>query len=132
MIVAVHALAGAALSRLCRTGKQAFALGFLSHLPCDLIPHRDLEVPSEAALLGATLALIAAARGPASKEFVGALGAAAADLENLVGRVLKLPDERLLIPTHSKCHGREVRSFTGQIGLALGCLAVICWPGSTH
>lgn len=128
MIVAVHALTGAALSRLCRTRPQAFSLGFLSHLPCDMAPHRDLGMLEEGVLLGAALSLVAAVRGAGSNEFAGAVGAAAADVENVIGRALGIPDERLLLPTHSRCHGREIRSVRGQVALSLCALAVICWP----
>jgi len=128
-MVSIHALTGAALARLCRTRTQAFALGFASHLPCDLAPHRDLEVPQEALLLGVALGLVAAMKGPNSKEFLGAMGAAAPDIENLIGRALNIPDARLLLPTHSAYHGREIRSLRSQVALALGCLAAVAWPG---
>lgn len=129
MIVAVHSLVGAALGRWCATHAQAFAVGFASHLPCDAVPHRDLAVPQEAALLGAALGLIGALRGPTSKEFLGALGAAAPDIENLLGRALRVPDDRLLLPTHSKYHGRDIRGVRGQVALAVCCLAALAWPG---
>ena len=130
MIVAVHALVGAALGRFCRHRRQALAVGFVSHLPCDLAPHRDLEVPQEAVLLGATMALIAAARGLGSKEFSGAFGAAVPDIENLIGRVLGIPDEKLLIPTHSRYHGRRIDGLGSQAALAVACLAIAFWPTS--
>ena len=128
MMVAVHALVGAALSRLCRTRPQAFALGFVSHCPCDMTPHRDLDVPEEALLLGATLALLAAVKGPASKETVGALGGAAPDIENLVARCFDLPDEKMILPTHRKYHGRKTKSLGPQLAVALVGLAIVCWP----
>jgi len=128
MIVAVHALVGAALSRLCRTRPQAFALGFVSHCPCDMTPHRDLEIPQEALLLSATLALLAAVRGPESKEIAGAIGGAAPDIENLVGRCFGIPDEKLILPTHSTFHGRKTEGLGPQVAIALACLAVVCWP----
>jgi hypothetical protein len=130
MIAAVHALVGAALSRFCHTPGQALAVGFLSHLPLDLVPHRDLEVGEEALLLASALALVAAARGPASRELVGGVAAAAPDVENVIGRLLEIPDEKLLLPTHSRYHGRKVRDLRGQLALALCCLAVICWPAA--
>src|SRR5574340_29459 len=128
MMVSIHALVGAALSRLCRTRSQAFALGFVSHCPCDMAPHRDLDIPEEALLLGATLVGLAVAKGPTSKEVVGALGGAAPDLENLVGRVLDLPDEKMLMPTHRRYHGRKVDSLGPQLAIALVSLAIVCWP----
>lgn len=126
MIVAVHALTGAALSRLCRTRRQAFALGFVSHMICDALPHRDLEIPEEACLLGGALAVVAGLRGLSSKEFAGAVGAAVPDIENLVGRLLDLPDEKLLLSTHRGRHGRKTAGFGTQVVLAAVALGVIC------
>ena len=125
MIVAVHALTGAALRRLCRTRRQAFALGFVSHMACDMAPHRDLEIPQEACLLGGALAVIAGLRGLSSKEFAGAVGAVAPDVENLVGRMLDLPDEKLLLPTHNSYHGRKTAGFGVQVALAAAALGVL-------
>lgn len=129
MIVAVHALTGGALSRLCRTPTQAFLVGALSHLVADALPHRDLGIMEETLLLMATLSVVTATQGAHSREFAGALGAAAPDIENLIARALRIPDDRLLLPTHRQYHGREVPSLRGQIALALGCLAVIVAPG---
>ena len=129
MIVAIHALTGAALGRLCRSRPEAFVAGAVSHLIGDMLPHRDLGLAEEAFLAGGALALIAAVKGSDSREFVGACGAIAPDIENVVGRALDLPDERLLLPTHNKHHGREVGSLRGQVALALCCLAVLSAPG---
>ncbi len=123
MIVAVHALIGATLARLCRTHTQAAILGGASHPLADMLPHRDLEVPEEAVLLAGTLTLIAATRGVGSREFAGALGAVVPDIENLVGRMFGIPDERLLLPTHRNYHGPKTRDFNGQLALALIGLA---------
>jgi len=75
MIGAVHALAGAALGSLCQNRVQGLVAGVISHLVADALPHRDLEVPEEAVLLGATLGVIGATRGWGSREFAGAVGA---------------------------------------------------------
>ena len=125
MIVAVHGLMGAALGRVCRSRRQAFAAGFLSHMVADLLPHRDLDIPEEALLLGGVLSIVGLRYGADSKEFAGALGAALPDLENLVGRTLNIPDKRLLLPTHRGWHGRRTRGFGGQIALALACAAAL-------
>jgi hypothetical protein len=126
MIAAVHALLGAALARLCRTRVQAALVGTASHPLADILPHRDLEIPQEALLLAATLTMIAAARGPGSPEFAGALGACLPDVENLVGRLAGVPDENLLLPTHRGQHGRETTGFHGQIAIAaLGVLVLL-------
>ncbi len=118
MIVAVHALAGAALSRLCRSRTQALLLGGASHMVGDLAPHRDLNVQQEAALLGCALGLLAITHGPGSREFAGALGAALPDVENLVGRLAGLEKKRMVLPTHNSYHGLKTRGFGGQVALA--------------
>jgi hypothetical protein len=128
MIAAVHALLGAALGRLCRTRTQAVALASASHIAADMLPHRDLEIPQEAGLLAAALALIAAARGADSREFAGAVGAVAPDIENLIGRMRGLPDEKLLLPNHNRYHGRKTEGFEGQLALALVGVAVLLLP----
>jgi len=128
MIVAVHALIGAALGRLTRTRSQAALLGGASHVAVDMLPHRDLEIPQEAALLAGALTLIAAARGVDSRQFAGALGAAAPDTENLIGRIRGLPDDRLLLPCHNRCHGRKTSGVDGQLALALVSLALLLLP----
>ena len=128
MIVAVHALVGAALGRLSRTRTQAALLGSASHVAADMLPHRDLEIPQEAALLAGALTLIAATRGVGSREFAGALGAALPDVENLVGRLRGLPDEMLLLPSHNRYHGRKTDDFNGQLALALIGIAFLVIP----
>ena len=131
MIVAVHALTGAALARLCKTHARAFVLGALSHLAADLLPHRDLEVAQEALLLGGALGFVGIRRGLDSREFAGAVGAAVPDIENLVARVLQIPDDRLLLPTHGKYHGRKTRGLGGQLALALICTASLLVPAGS-
>ncbi len=128
MIVAIHALMGAALGRLTRTRTQAALLGAASHIVADMLPHRDLEIPQEAGLLGGALAIIVATRGVDSNEFAGALGAVLPDLENIVGRVCGVPVEKLLLPSHSRCHGPMSDGFEGQIALALVGLAAVLLP----
>jgi hypothetical protein len=128
MIAAVHALVGAAIGRFCKTRIQAAALASVSHIAGDMLPHRDLEIPQEAALLAGALTVIAAARGTGSREFAGALGAAAPDIENLIGRVRGQSEDRLLLPSHSRYHGRETSGFEGQLALAAVGLALLLVP----
>ncbi len=126
MIAAVHALLGAALARLCRTRVQAALVGTASHPLADILPHRDLDIPEEALLLAGTLTMIVAARGSDSRELAGAVGACLPDIENLVGRLAGIPEEKLLLPTHRGHHGRETTGFYGQIAIAaLGVLVLV-------
>jgi len=129
MIAAVHALLGSTLARACSSRSAATLLGAASHPVADMLPHRDLEIPQEAALLAAALALIVAARGVDSPEFAGAVGAVLPDVENLIGRVFDIPEERLLLPTHSRHHGRKLRGFSNQLALAaLGLASLLLSP----
>ena len=125
MIVAVHALAGAVLGRLCRTPAQAFLLGALSHVVADALPHRDLDIPEEALMLGGALGWMAVRYGSGSREFLGAVGAAAPDLENLAVRLTGMGDDRMLLPTHRERHGREADSLLPQAALAVGLLLLL-------
>ncbi len=131
MMVAVHALTGAVLGGLCRRKSQAFLLGAASHLVADALPHRDLEVPVEAALLGAALGAVALFKGVDSRAFAGAVGAAAPDVENLVARLFDIPDEKLLVPCHRCYHGRKLDGVHGQVALATLCLALLACPRCT-
>ncbi len=129
MIVAVHALLGSTIARLCRTRAQAALAGGASHALADVLPHRDLDIPEEMLLLAGALSLIAAARGADSREFAGALGACLPDVENLIGRLAAIPDERLLLPTHRNYHGRKTSGFHGQLAIAaLGIISLLL-PG---
>ena len=128
MIAAVHALTGAALGSVCGSRTQALLVGGVSHLAADALPHRDLEVPEEALLLGVALGVIALKCGWDSREFAGAVGAALPDVENLVARVLDVPESQMVLPTHRGHHGRETKGFGGQILLSLGCLASLFVP----
>ncbi len=110
---------------MCESRSQALAAGAVSHLVADALPHRDLEVPAEALLLGAALGAIGVRRGWESREFAGAAGAALPDVENLLGRALGIPQSRLLLPTHRRYHGRKTRGYWGQLALGLGCLAAL-------
>jgi hypothetical protein len=128
MIAAVHALLGSTLARCCGSRTQAALVGSASHPLADMAPHRDLEIPQEAVLLAGALCVIAAARGVGSREFAGAVGAVFPDVENLIGRICGIPGERLLLPTHSKYHGRETGDFHGQLAIVAVGLASLLLP----
>lgn len=125
MMVSVHALMGAALSRLCRGPKQAFLLGLASHFVADMIPHHDLDVLREGLLLGGALGALGLTHGVRSREFAGAVGAALPDIESAVAVLRDLPDGKLILPNHSLLHGSEVSSIRLQMLLAVACMAVL-------
>jgi len=124
VICATHAVIGAALGRLIGRPAPAFALGVLSHAVADLLPHRDYDLPREAALLVAALGLLAGRYGVGSPAWYGALGAAAPDLENAVGILTRRADDRGLFPTHRGLHGPRRQETWSQLVLAMGLLAL--------
>jgi hypothetical protein len=130
MIAAVHALMGATLARFCNTKTQAALLGGASHAVADMLPHRDFDLPEEAFLLAGALTVVWARKGSDSREFAGALGAVLPDLENLIGRVRRLPDEELLLPTHRHLHGPEAPNLIPQLALASVGLAALLVPNA--
>jgi hypothetical protein len=99
VIVSLHVATGAAAGALAGSRLAAVALGPFVHLAGDLTPHRDIpsttfEVASGA---GAVL-LLAARRGPFDPATIGAVAAAAEDLEHVLP--LPRPGGRKLFPSH--------------------------------
>ena len=103
--------------------------GPLLHFLADVTPHQDIasrrfEIRSGVLLL----TLIAARRGPMSPEIVGALAAAAPDIEHVLP--LPRPGGRKLFPTH-RVHTLHpsggVRAWTQLIaaGVIVGLLVSI-------
>jgi hypothetical protein len=129
MMVSLHALMGAALSRLCPGPKQAFLLGLGSHLVADMIPHHDLDLLREGLLLGGVMGLLGYTQGVQSREFAGAVGAILPDAESAVAALGDLEDGKLILPNHSLLHGREVSSIRMQVLLGAACIAVLAIGG---
>src|ERR1700722_11444614 len=128
MMAWVHASIGAALGSQTSTHKSAFGAGVASHFIADLLPHRDFELPVEAPLALLALTLIGWRCGVKSREFSGAIGAIAPDIENGLQRLGVLPTT--VFPTHTKYkwfvgHGKKIQSPIPQIILAVACLALV-------
>jgi hypothetical protein len=84
MIALMHVATGAAAGAVVRSRVAALALGPALHLACDYVPHRDLENRTVDLGTGVTGAMLLALRhGPTHPMTLGALGAAAPDLEHL-------------------------------------------------
>jgi hypothetical protein len=84
VIVSLHVATGAAAGALAGSGRRALLLGPALHLAADRIPHED--IPSRRFEIGsglASVALLAARRGPLDPATLGALAASAPDLEHL-------------------------------------------------
>lgn len=113
-----HASIGAAIGSLIKKPSLAFIAGFLSHIPADMTPHRDLSPKVEAGLLAGVMTLIAVRYGIKSPEFWGALGAVSPDFEHALAEagLIDLKDENF--PTHvhfGKWHGRQSDERISQL-----------------
>jgi hypothetical protein len=138
MCSVTHVAAGALLGSFLSNGLIAFAVGFASHIPLDVIPHIDFEdfrvdAVVSVGLLGAILLV-----SGFSPVFLGSLGAVAPDFENLLWKVGVIPERRKIFPTHSGLikHGQagvskgvatEVIMSVGSAGLV--ALAVLIKGG---
>jgi len=130
MMAWVHASVGAAIGRFVDNAPVAFGLGVVSHMLCDLLPHRDLTPKEEAPLLGVAMAAIIARNGLFSPEVAGAVGAVAPDVENGASMVGLIPASAMRFPTHrgEHSHGPKMRTVETQILLAGLCLAFALVP----
>jgi hypothetical protein len=122
MCSVVHVGAGALIGSLFGGRLPAFAVGFVSHIPMDAVPHIDFEdFRLDAVMTMALLGVVLAVSG-FSPLFLGALGAVAPDLENLLWKCGIIPERRKIFPTHSGMikHGRAVvgRGLAGEIVLS--------------
>ena len=101
---------GALIGSLVNNHLAAFALGFLSHLPLDVIPHFDFKDYRIDALLTVAMLgglLLAAGFSPV---LLAALGAVVPDFENLLWKMGIINEKRKIFPTHSGMieHGRAL------------------------
>lgn len=84
MIVSLHVATGATGGLLARTRARALLLGPLLHVVADALPHQDIASRRFEIRSGvASLALLAARRGPVDPATLGALAASAPDLEHV-------------------------------------------------
>jgi hypothetical protein len=129
MMVCVHAAVGAAVGAVLRRPSAAFFGGVLSHLICDLIPHKDYDIKIEAPLAASVFAYLAKRYGVNSPQFLGAAGAVAPDAENALALLGLLPRDKMVFPSHNEKapwylgHGEKVDSPLPQIVLAAVALA---------
>lgn len=101
MCSVTHVAAGALIGSLLDSRLAAFVLGFVSHIPLDIVPHIDFEdfrvdAFMTVGLLGGVLVV-----SGFSAMFFGALGAVAPDLENLLWKTGAIEEKDKIFPTHS-------------------------------
>ena len=99
MIVSLHIATGAAGGALVRSPVAAAALGPVLHFFGDRVPHEDIDSRRFELQCGVVgLLALAVVRGPFYPATVGALTAAAPDLEHILP--LPRPGGRKLFPSH--------------------------------
>jgi hypothetical protein len=110
MIAAVHVATGAANGALLRSRTLAIALGPALHVAGDFVPHRDFVNRNVDLATGLGSAIILGLRyGPTHPITLGAVSAAAPDLEHLFPR---------LRPAGVKLfHGRRGWHRTGELSI---------------
>jgi len=116
VIVSLHVATGAAIGALAGTRLRALLLGVPAHLLGDRVPHRDIpnrkfEIASGIFCLG----LLAARRGPLDRATLGAMAAAAPDLEH-VFPFLRLRGKTLL---HGRHGWHRSGRFPAEVQLVL-------------
>jgi len=134
LTVVTHMAVGAAVGTLTDNAAGAVLLGLASHVPLDVMPHYEFQRMwvEVAVVLGVFGAMIAAGLG-SSGVFLGALGAAIPDIENLLWRLGILPDERKVFPGHSPRlarfvpHGRSLgpRHAWTQVAMIAVSLVIV-------
>ncbi len=101
MISSLHVATGGVAGALAGSRAGALALGPLLHLAGDLTPHWDIRSRRyEIVSAGAAALAIAVRHGPFSPATLGALAAAAPDLEHVLR--LPRPGGRKLFPSHRR------------------------------
>ena len=127
MIVSLHVATGGLVGALSRSRGQALVLGLAAHAVGDAVPHQDVASRRFETLSGlASLALLAASRGPLDKSVVGAVAASVPDVEHVLP--LPRPGGRKLFPSHRvrgwhKAGGLPASVQLLAAGVLLGALA---------
>jgi len=126
MIVTLHVASGAVAGALTRSRFSALAIGPPLHLLGDLVPHEDIQSRRFELASGVTgIAALAAAYGPFHPVTIGAVSAAAPDLEHVLP--LPRPGGRPLFPSHRRpeLHRSGGVPASMQLLVAVGTLAVL-------
>ena len=130
----VHVWRGAATGSMMPNEPAALAAGVASHVAGDMTPHKDGWPALDTLATIASLACIGGRFGYGSKEFVGALGGLAPDLEHVARKAGHPLSARPIFPTHNRRlpHPRS-HSYWSQ--LAVGSLSALFllwrrWPAA--
>ncbi len=132
MTAITHLAVGAAAGSFTDNAAGAAALGLLSHVPLDILPHYEFDrMWVEVAVVVAVFAAMLAAGMARTGVFWGAVGAVVPDIENLLWRAGVLPDERKVFPGHSPRlagifpHGRTLGPRHALTQVAIVCASIV-------
>jgi len=126
VIVSLHVATGGIAGRMAPSRASAVALGALTHMLGDRMPHDDLASRRFELGSGVTLLLLLAARyGPLHPVTIGAAAGSAPDLEHVLR--LPRPGGRKLFPSHRiigfhRSGGVSTRTQLLAAGTILGVL----------
>ena len=127
MCVFTHVAAGALAGALSPWAWLAPVAGLGSHVALDVVPHYDIDdmrIEIALAVLVFASLLLLGARSPAI--VLGAFFGAAPDIENLLWKLGKIPEERKVFPGHGRLirHGRPAGP-SSLVLQAAGAVAVV-------
>jgi hypothetical protein len=121
MIVALHVATGAAAGAVAGSRGRAAAIGLLSHLACDVVPHEDIPSRLFETASGVACVLFLLRRRGLDAVTIGAVAASAPDLEHVLP--LPRPRGRQLFPSHRWSRPHPVRGVPAWVQLvAAGAL----------
>jgi hypothetical protein len=104
MIATPHALAGAFASRFARTPRGALAVGVISHLALDRIPHTDYDLDDRKALFADVAVATLVTAGLARRHRLAAAGAFGGVLPDLAMVAELRTGLRVTLPLHHANH----------------------------
>jgi len=104
MVATPHALAGAFASRFARNPREALAVGAISHLALDRIPHTDYRLTNRKALLADLAAATVLTAALVRRHRLAAAGAFGGVLPDLMMVAELRTGLRLTLPLHHANH----------------------------
>jgi len=122
VIVLLHVATGGLVGAATRSRRRAAAIGPLLHFVEDAIPHEDIPSRTFETASGVAAVLLLARRRGADAVTVGAVAAAAPDLEHILP--LPRPRGRALFPSHRWAPPVRVRGIPAWLQLAAACAIV--------
>ncbi|OQX85422.1 MAG: hypothetical protein B6D63_02340 [Candidatus Latescibacteria bacterium 4484_7] len=132
MCVFTHITAGAIIGVYSPNPAAAAALGLGSHVVLDVLPHHDIDnVAVEISLAVAVVVALALGGAITATVIVGMIFAILPDLENLLWKLGKIPENKKFFPGHRGIisHGRVLDSsnLIIQFVFAIFTVSYLLW-----